>query len=296
VSAPLLGPEDLRKVSDLALVARWVVEGTITGLHRSPHHGFSIEFAEYREYVPGDDLRYFDWKVLGRSDRRTIKKFHSETNLHAHIVVDSSASMGYGDPTKFHYARCLAAAIAYVLEGQKDGVGLVLVDDGVRLRLPPAVGPTQLRRIFGALEEAAPASKTSLAAALDDIAGALGRRGLVAIISDLHDDEEALRGAVRHLRFAGHEVIVFHVLDPSELRIDVDRPVEFEDLETGERLQVHGATIREGYERRVREWIDALRAGIEGSRADYRLVETTEPFAAVLSDYLHGRRARGAGP
>jgi uncharacterized protein (DUF58 family) len=288
--APLLTPDDLRRISDLGLIARWIVEGTITGLHRSPYHGFSIEFAEYREYAPGDDLRYFDWKVFGRSDRRTIKKFHSETNLHGLIVLDASRSMGYGDPSKLHYGRCLAAALAHVLQAQQDAFGLVLLGDGVRARLPSSLGPSHLRHVHHLLERVEPSGGTRMAPALEEIAETMRRRGLIAIISDLHDDEAEMLRAIRHFRFEGHEVIVFHILDPTELRLELDGPLELEDLESGERIEVHAATVREEYRRRVEAWIAELRAGCEGCRADYRLVETTEPFAGALSDYLAKRR------
>lgn len=293
---PLLRPEDLRQVADLGLVARWIVEGTILGLHRSPFHGSSIEFAEYREYAPGDDLRSFDWKAYGRSDRTYIKKFHSETNLHAHLIVDSSASMNYGDPTKFHYARCLAAALAHLLSLQHDAVGLHLVDSGIRQSLPPAMGPAHLRHLYGILEKAEPASPTRLAPALHELAEAAGRKGLAAIFSDLHVDERELLDGIRHFRFKGHEVVVFHLLDPSEIEFEFDQVRDFEDLETGRRIEVHGPAMREGYSRRVDRWLSDLRSGCEGSKADYLLVRTSEPFAAALAEYLHRRHERRVAP
>lgn len=288
----LLRPEDLRRIADLGLVARWIVEGTLTGLHRSPYHGFSVEFAEYREYAKGDDLRHFDWKVYGRSDRRCIRKYHSETNLACHIVLDASASMGYGDPTKFHYARCLAAAIAYLLEGQKDAFGLVLADEGIRERIPPAVGPSHLRRVHAALEAARPSSGTRIAAALHELAEGIERRGLAVLLSDLYGDEREIAEAIRHLRFEGHEVIAFHVLDPSELDLPFEGASEFEDLETGESVRLYPPAIREEYARRVAEWIDELRRACESCRADFRTTLTSEPFAAALAEYLHRRRLR----
>jgi uncharacterized protein (DUF58 family) len=293
---PLLRPEDLRQVADLGLVARWIVEGTILGLHRSPFHGSSIEFAEYREYSPGDDLRSFDWKAYGRSDRTYIKKYHSETNLQAHLIVDASASMDYGDPTKFHYARCLAAALAYLLSLQHDAVGLHLVDSGIRQSLPPAMGPAHLRHLHGVLEKAEPASSTRLAPALHEVAEAAGRKGLAAIFSDLHDDERELLEGIRHLRFKGHEVIVFHLLDPSELDFEFDQLRDFEDLETGRRIEVHGPVMRREYLKRLERWLGELRSGCEGSKAEYVLVRTSDPFAAALAEYLHRRQARRAAP
>ncbi len=288
----LLGPEDIRRISDLGLVARWIVEGTLTGLHRSPYHGFSVEFAEYREYAKGDDLRHFDWKVYGRSDRHYIRKFHSETNLACHLVLDASASMGYGDPSKFHYARCLAAAIAYLLDGQKDAFGLVLVDESIRERLPPAVGASQLRHLFSILESAVPSSATRISPALHELAEAIGRRGLFVLLSDLYEDERELSEAIRHLRFAGHEVVVFHVLEKSELELDFEGQGEFVDLESGETIRAYAPAIREEYARRVREWIAALKSACEAFEVDYCATPTSEPFASALARYLHERRLR----
>ena len=291
---PLLRPEDLRQISDLSLVARWIVEGTIAGLHRSPFHGFSIEFAEYREYTKGDDLRYFDWKAYGRSDRSYIKKFHSETNLPCHLILDSSASMAYGEPSKFHYGRCLAAAMAYLLSLQQDSVGLVLLDRGIRTRIPPGLGPAHIQHLHDVLSHAEPASATEMLPALHDLAEAFDRRGVVAIFSDLYGDDDGILDAMRHFRFRGHELIIFHLLHPSELRFDFDHLRDFEDLETGERLTLYGPAIREAYERAVQDWISRYQAACDGCQADYRVVETSEPFAWVLADYLHRRTDRRA--
>jgi len=288
--ASLLGPEDCRQIADLGLIARWIVEGTIVGLHRSPAHGFSMEFAEYREYSPGDDLRTFDWKAYGRSDRSYIKKFHSETNLCCHLILDTSASMRYGDPTKFHYGRCLAAALAFLISGQQDAVGLVLVDDAVRELIPPARGPLQVRRIHDALAAASPSSRTRMGPALHDLSESLGRRGLVVIISDFYDDDAELLGAVRHFRFKGHEVIAFHLLDSTELRFGIDRLCQFEDLETGEVILAHGSALRESYHGALNRWLSALRSGCDGCQAEYRLIQTHIPFAFAVAEYLHKRR------
>lgn len=294
--ADLLGPEDLQGVDDLALIAQRIVEGARVGLHRSHLHGFSMEFAEYREYVPGDDLRYFDWRALGRSDRRYIKKFHSETNLRCELVLDGSGSMGYGKPlTKLRYGACLAASLAHVLARQQDEFGLTIVDDRVRQRIPPAGGQAHLRLLFDALARTEPGASTALAGTLDALAGSMPRRGMVIILSDLHDDEGAFLDAIKHFRFAGHEVIVLHLLDPSEIHFDFDRLHEFVDLETGRRLDVHGPTFREAYRARIRQWLEDLQSRLDACGVDRVLIETSRPFPLVLAEFLHRRRVRRAG-
>jgi uncharacterized protein (DUF58 family) len=298
---PLLRPEDLRRFADLDLVARWIVEGALAGLHRSPFHGFSVEFAEYREYAPGDDLRHFDWKAFGRSDRHSIKQFHSETNLACHVLVDGSPSMAFGDPPKFAYARALAAAVIHLVLRQGDQAGLALVADGIRLRRPPGAGPRHRKELFEALSSAEPSAPaggsgpaTRMAPALHDLARAVRRRGLFVLISDLYDDEAAVIEGLRHLRFRGHEVVVFHLLDRREVSFDFDGLLEFEDLETGERIQVHGPSLRDAYRERMREFIEGYRRAANGYRIDYETIDTREPFADALARYLvrRGRAPR----
>jgi uncharacterized protein (DUF58 family) len=299
-SVPLLRAEDIRRFTDLELIARWIVEGTIAGLHRSPFHGFSVEFAEYRQYAKGDDLRHLDWKAYGRSDRLYLKKFHSETNMPCHVVVDTSGSMAYGEPSKFHYARALAAGLIYLVLGQGDQVGLVLASDGIREQRPPASGPRHRRELFDLLGRAepapagAPASATRMAPALHDLAEAIRRRGVFVLISDLYDDEKALAGALRHLRFRGHEVIVFHLLDRTEIEFDFGDLADFVDLETGEKIQVYGPSMRDAFEARMRDFVRGWREAANACKIDYEQVDTREPFAAVIARYL-SRRSRGGG-
>ncbi len=290
-SDALLRPEDLDGLGDLGMIARWVVEGSIIGLHRSRAHGISGEFAEYREYAPGDDLRLFDWKAFGRSDRSYIKKSHTETNTRVWLVVDASASMEYGDPAKLHYARCLAAAIAYIVAAQRDAVGLVTLADGVRDHLPAAGSPAHLQAIYSALGRLDPDSTTRMAPALHDLAEGIGRRGIVVLLSDLYDDDDEIDEAIRHFRFCGHEVVVFHLLDATELRFDFDKVRDFVDLETGERIEVHGPVFRDAYRERVIQWIESRRQAMNACRAEYVQLETSEPFARGLARYLHLRRA-----
>jgi uncharacterized protein (DUF58 family) len=293
--AALLRPEELRRIDDLDLIARWIVEGTLAGLHRSPFHGFSVEFAEYRQYLPGDDLRHFDWKAYGRTDRRYLKKFHSETNLACHLLLDVSGSMGYGDPVKLHYARALAAALIYLVLRQGDAAGLVTLADGVAAQRPPASGPRHRRELFDLLSAAVPSTSTTrLAPALHDLAEMARRRGLWILLSDLYDDQPAVIEALRHLRFRGHEVVVFHLLDHQEIAFDFDELAEFVDLENGEKIQVHCPSLREAYRARMEEFIRSYREAANGFSIDYLPVDTSEPFSEVLARYLTRRARPGA--
>jgi len=289
LEAPLLRPEDIRQINDLDLIARWIVEGTLAGLHRSPFHGFSVEFAEYRQYTPGDDLRHFDWKAYGRSDRRYLKKFHSETNMACHILLDQSKSMAFGDPEKFHYARALAAAIIYLVLGQGDAASLVLLSRGITVQRPPGSGPRHRSELFDLLCGASPSADTSMASAIHDLAEMVRRRGVWILLSDLYDDEAALVEALRHLRFRGHEVILFHLLDHQEIEFEFDELADFLDLETGEKIQVHGPSMRDGYRKRMQEFIEGYREACNSYQIDYILVDTRQPFAEVLARYLTRR-------
>jgi uncharacterized protein (DUF58 family) len=291
---PLLTPHALARLSGLSLVARTIVEGYLSGRHRSPFHGFSVEFSEYREYVPGDDLRHFDWKAYGKSDRRYIRKYHSETNLVCRLVLDRSASMGYAGHTshgvtKLRYAVCLAAALAHLLQRQGDAVGLTLFSDRVETVLPGKSSPRHLRDLFGVLEAVEPVRTTAMAPALHEVAATKKRRGLVVLLSDLFDDPEAIMKGLRHFRFQGHEVLVFHVLDPAELDFPFQALADFKDMETGERLQVHPHTYRADYRREVNAFVEDLRRRCSEIRADYQLVRTDQPFDAFLAHYLHRR-------
>jgi len=292
---PLLTPEALARLSGLSLVARTIVEGYLSGRHRSPYHGFSVEFSEYREYVPGDDLRHFDWKAYGKSDRRYIRKYHSETNLTCRLVIDRSASMGYTTTgvTKLRYALCLAAALAHLLQRQGDAVGLTVFSDRIETELPARSSGRHLRDVHQALEEVVPAGTTSIAPALHQVAATKKRRGLLVLLSDLFDDPDEITRGLSHFRFCGHEVLVFHLLDPAELDFPFKTLADFRDLETGERLQVHPHHYREGYHREVRAFIEGLRRQCSEMRADYQLTRTDRPFDDGLASYLHRRERRG---
>ncbi len=289
LSAPLLPPEALRRLANVSLVARWVVEGFLQGLHKSPFHGFSVEFAEYRPYTPGEDLRHFDWKALAKSDRSYVKKYHSETNLKAHILLDCSGSMGFasdGLPTKLRYGACLAAALTYLLLKQQDAVGLGLFAEKLERYLPPRASARQQRDCLAILEGARPRSATKTAETLHFIAETVKQRGLIVLITDLYDDPEALLKGLKHFRYRRHEVICFHLFDPAERSLPYEGLADFKDLETAERLMVLPAAYREEYRRAVDAFVERWRRDCSDARIDYVAVDTKEPFDRSLAAYL----------
>ena len=295
--ADLLAPRELASLGGLEFVARSVVEGFIAGLHRSPHRGFSVEFAEHRMYQPGDDLRYIDWRMFGRSDRYYIKQFEEETNLRAYLLVDSSASMawtsGNGLPSKLWYAKQLAASLSLLLLRQGDSVGLVGFDETTRAHIAPRGGRrhwSELLRAIGPIESE---GRTDAGTALRDIAGRLRRRGLVILISDLLVDPDATRLALRFLRHRGHEVLVFHLLDPGERELPGVGDARFVDPETNEEMPVSVADLRREYRDAVKSAIEEWRRALVPQGIDYTLVETDQPLSHALRSYLHKRERLG---
>lgn len=294
MSEKLLTPEALDNLQNLSLVAERVVEGFLAGLHRSPYHGFSLEFAEYRQYMPGDDLRYFEWKALGKSDRYYIKKYQSETNMRAHILLDSSASMGYasGKVSKLRWGAALAAALTHLMIRQHDAVGVTFFADRILDRLPPGRGPRHRHQALTLLESARPDRTTRTAHCLHRLAESISSRGMVILVSDLFDDEDAILDGIRHLSFKGHEVIVFQVLDPLERYFSFSGFCEFQDMETGMRMLVEPQDIGSA----VREEVDGFLRRIHDSlithSIDYREALTHEPFDLFLAHYLHQRMRR----
>ncbi len=289
----LLDPVFVSKLARIDLRARFVVEGFLTGLHRSPYHGFSVEFAEHRQYMPGDPLRHLDWKVLAKSDRKYLKQYQEETNLRAMLLVDTSASMGYGSRglSKLDYARQLAASLAYLMLGQHDAVGLFAFAAGRAELLPPRSTSVQLRQILLTLERLTPGGTTDFAGSLHRVAERATRRGLVILVSDLLDDVERFTGAIRHFRHRKHDVLVFHVLDPQETRFDFEREATYIDLETADRVTTRSQDLREDYRARVRDWMDRLRARCIEQQVDYVSVSTDTPYDRALLEYL-SKRAR----
>jgi uncharacterized protein (DUF58 family) len=295
-----IDPKIINSVARLDLRARLVVEGYVSGVHRSPYKGFSVEFAEHREYAPGDDLRYLDWKVFGKTDRYYIKQYEEETNLLCHLVLDTSESMDFGTHEaggrvvrKFDYAMTIAAALAYLIIGQHDAAGLTTFDEKVRRTLVPGSHAGHLRRIFEILEKTQPGGKTSIGPVLTQVADTLRKRGLVVVISDLVGDvDEVLRG-LRRLRSHRHDVVVFHVLDPSEIEFPFSQMTLFEGLEEFPDLLADPKSLRQTYLAHLADFRQRLRAGCLGERIDVVEMNTRTPLDVALTSYLAHRAASG---
>jgi len=295
MSPSFLDAATVARLSTMDVRARTVVEGFVAGLHKSPYKGFSVEFAEHRQYMPGDPVRSIDWKVYGKSDRFYVKEFEEETNLRAYLVVDGSASMGFssGGVSKFDYARYLAAALAYLMIRQQDSVGVLLFDKEIRRFIPPRSAGKHLHVILTELENARPAATTGLAETLHRLAERVKRRGLMILMSDLFDDQERVLFALRHFRHKKNEVVVFHVLDRAERHFDFERESIFRDLETNEEMLVRPWEIRGEYKSSVTNWIERYRAACREIGVDYVPMHTETPFDTALLAYLDKRRRIG---
>ncbi|MCC6164102.1 MAG: DUF58 domain-containing protein [Acidobacteria bacterium] len=287
-----LSPEVVAGLGTLELKARTIVEGLLLGLHRSPFRGSSVEFAEYRQYIPGDDPATVDWKVFARSDRHYVKKFEHDTNVEVQLLLDVSASMAYRSGTgmtKLAYAQCLSAALAYLLTGQRDAVGLGLYDDRLRDYVPSAVKAGQLTRLLIALDHASPGAASDTAAAVQQIGQRLRRRGLVVVCSDLLDDQARVLESLRLLRARGMEVVVFHVLDDAELDFPFEGAGMFRDVETGEQVLTHGASTRQAYLDAVSAWRETYIVELRAAGVDYQLARTSAPLDVTLLGWLGAR-------
>lgn len=293
--ASLIDPQALMAVRSLELRARVVVEGFWTGLHRSPHHGFSVEFSEYRPYTPGDDTRHLDWRVFARSDRFFIKKFEEETNLRCHLVVDRSRSMTFGSAgcTKGEYAATLAATLGYFLYLQGDGVGLLTFDEQVRDFLPARHRSGHLRHLMLALEQPAAGRGTDLRLPLRRILESVRKRGLVVVLSDFLSPAEQLDTDLMALGASGHEVVVFQILDPAEVEFGYDSPAVFEDAESGNTLFIDPGSARKEYRRRFEAHGAELESRCRSLGMWFGRVVTTRALELVLFDFLRARMARG---
>ncbi|MFT5369966.1 MAG: hypothetical protein ACI8V2_004945 [Candidatus Latescibacterota bacterium] len=292
-STDYLKPEVVSRLSRLDLVARLVVEGFITGLHQSPYHGFSAEFSEYRQYMPGDALRDLDWKVFGKTDRLYIKQYEEETNLKAYLLLDASASMSYGSGnlTKFQYAAYTAAALSHLMLRQRDAVGLITFDQNIQQYLPPRSVGSHLHALLSTLQNTSPdGSDTDLAAAFHDLAERIKRRGLIIVLSDLFDDPDSLLSGLKHFRHRNHEVVVFHILDPRERDLKFDRETRFVDLETGSQIATEPWHIAPAYREHMENLINRFRQECRDSLIDYVLLDTEEPFDTALFNYLAKRK------
>jgi uncharacterized protein (DUF58 family) len=280
----------------MELRARLVVEGFITGLHKSPYHGFSVEFAEHRQYMPSDDIRRIDWKIYGRTDRYYIKQYEEETNLKAYIILDASKSMDFASQKnirKLEYASYLAAALSYLLIEQRDAVGLTIYDEKIRQYLPPHSHKTYLKQILKELEHVQAGNLTSTSKALHEIAERIKRRGLVVVISDLLDDPSQVMKALKHFRHKKNEVIVFQVLDPYERSFAFGGDAIFRDMETHEELMTQPYHIQKSYQLTIKSFLEHYKRECRENAIDYMLVDTATPFDSVLFEYLNKRSRIG---
>jgi len=320
-----LEPAALSRLAGMELVARLVVEGFISGMHKSPYHGFSVEFAEHRQYMPGDEIRYIDWKMYGKTDRFYIKKFEEETNLKSYLLLDTSASMAFkgedamlkgrgqrskgrwlrsrrkeqrDDPdivlnapsySKLEYGCYLAACLAYLMIKQRDSVGLMVFDEQMKTYIPPRLGSKHLHAVVSELEKVSPGRETNISEAFFDLAQRIVRRGLIIVISDLLDDPEGVLRSLKHFRHKKHEVIVFHILDPAETIFPYSGPILFKDLETQQQMNVEAEILRDEYLRQITELIDIYKNGCGASSIDYVPMNTAVPFDFALSQYLSMR-------
>ncbi len=284
----LLDPATLARVSGLIVRARMIVEGSITGLHRSPYHGSSVEFAEHREYVPGDDIRHIDWKVFGRSDRFYIKQFEEETNLRVQLVLDASESMNYGSGamTKLEYARTLAASLAYLILGQQDAVGALVFDENIRADAPISQSRSHLQDLVTVLSQESGKDATDLGEVLGRVSDRLKRRCLIVLLTDLFDDPDKIVHGLRRLRHAGHDVLVLHVMDPYELEFPFTRMTLFEGLEGMPDQLADPEAVREAYLVEVREFTRTIRRDFRNSGIQYQLADCSRGFDQILREAL----------
>jgi uncharacterized protein (DUF58 family) len=290
-----LKPEVIRQIKRLDLRARFIVQGFLHGLHASPFHGFSVEFSEHRKYTPGDDPKDIDWLIYAKTDKYYVKKFEAETNLTGYLAMDLSRSMGYSyrrELTKFDYAVCLAAALAYLMIHQQDPVGLLTFDEKIRHSLAPKSRRKQLGDVLSLLANLKPQGKTDVAASLTQVAAMLRHASLVMVFSDLLAEPEPILQALRRLRHGGHDVILFHVLDEAEVRFPFDGVVELEEPETRQRLQLDAADFRRDYLAELETFRQTFRRECSQLRIDYVELDTSMPFDKALIAYLIGRKAR----
>jgi len=284
-----LDPAVLESISSLDLLAKTVVDGFVAGLHRSPDFGFSQEFAEYRAYTPGDDLRHVDWNLYARTDRTYVKRYRGETNSQLTILLDASQSMEYtsGPPKKMDYARFIAAALFYLaIRHQRDAAGIIVFDDELREYIRPSTRQGQLARLFGALESAEPKARTDFGKPLRHFQQVLHRRGIVIVISDFYEDPEVVVRMIEPLRFGGNEVVLFHVLDPQEIEPSLKQSSLLLDVETGQTMEVVPEYVKTTYREKMATHIEALRSRTRAAGMEYRLLITDQPLDEALREYL----------
>jgi uncharacterized protein (DUF58 family) len=290
-----LDPGVIARLGTMELKARTVVEGFLSGLHQSPYRGFSVEFAEYRQYLPGDDLSTLDWKVFARSDRHYVKQFQEETNLECHLLIDVSASMAYrgaSPMSKLEYGSVLAGSLAFLMNRQRDAAGLMAFDERIGVRLPASARRGHLHSLLIALERLEPGRRSDVPRPLQQLAEALVRRSLVVLISDLLDDPEPIIKGLRHLKSRGNDVIAFQLLDPNELTFPFDGSSRFKDVESADEVTAEPATVRAAYLQALQALTARYDRELRGADIDYRLLDTSKPLDFALLGYLAARARR----
>jgi len=294
-SGHILTPDIISRLNNLSLKARFVVEGFIVGLHKSPYHGFSVEFSEHRAYGAGDEIRHVDWKLWGKTDRFFIKQFEEETNLKSYLLVDQSLSMTYKSKnmTKLEYAQILAASLGYLMLKQQDAVGLTLFDDRIRVNIPARSKRSHLNIILSKMQHIIAGPETTIAPVLHKTAEAIKKRGLIILISDLFDDPDKVLSGLQHFRYKGHEVIVFHVLDPQELTLDFTQRTRFRDMESGEEIVTDPWHIQSDYQKSMEQFCDYIKSNCRQKNIDYVQLSTDLPLDMALSEYLIKRKRIG---
>ena len=294
-SGHILPPDIISRLNNLSLKARFVVEGFIVGLHKSPYHGFSVEFSENRAYGAGDEIRHVDWKLWGKTDRFFIKQFEEETNLKSYLLVDQSLSMAYKSKnmTKLEYAQILAASLGYLMLKQQDAVGLTLFDDRIRVNIPARSKRSHLNIILSKMQNINAGPETTIAPVLHKTAEAIKKRGLIILISDLFDDPDKVLSGLQHFRYKGHEVIVFHVLDPQELTLDFTQRTRFRDMESGEEIVTDPWHIQSDYQKSMEQFCDYIKSNCRQKNIDYVQLSTDLPLDIALSEYLIKRKRIG---
>jgi uncharacterized protein (DUF58 family) len=290
-SRRFLHPEAIRRISRLEVRARHIVEGFLTGSHRSPYFGQSVEFLQHRQYAPGDDLRHVDWQVWARQDRLYVKQYEEDTNMRCHLLIDVSGSMMYGSGplNKYEYGCTVAASLAWLILRQQDAVGAITFDSAVRQRVPVSSRRNHILSIVKAMDVGQPEQKTGMEAIFRRVAETFPRRGMMVVVSDLLADPQSLLAGLRRLRQRGHDVLVFHIMDDDELDFEFEGPTRFEDLESGTVLNCNPRALRDGYLQALDEFLETVRHGCARHTIDYSLVRTSDPVDAVLAHYLTNR-------
>ncbi|MBK95107.1 MAG: DUF58 domain-containing protein [Planctomycetaceae bacterium] len=290
-SKRFLHPEAIKRIARLDLRARHIVEGFLSGMHRSPYFGQSVEFLQHREYVPGDDLRHVDWKVWARQDRLYVKQFEEDTNLRCTMVVDVSRSMQYGNGTlnKYEYAATIASSLAYLVLQQQDAVGCITFDEKVRMRIPIRSKRNHIHSVIESLNVETPRDKTDVYDVLRTITETVPRRGMIVLVSDLLGDVDGILKGLKLLRQRGHDVLVFHVMDDDELDFEFNGPMRFDGLESDDFLNCNPRALREGYLEALNEFLNRVRRQCAQNIVDYALIRTSDPLDAVLAKYLSSR-------